>query len=704
MVQQIPKELPNPNSEEENTIFQDLKIDEWEMENNLSMYDWSEQDSNIQRRLEAPKKTAQNNNIFYTQDGLPYYQAPPAQTVSDRVYEDEFGRQVDPNNQRALEPNRGFIESKAKELSDREFDLLSEWHGLNEGDRKFKNEDFKEIEGIRRELEEQVKDLPTTKETPGEIRMYNWPSLLFYEVWKERKLKGYRSSELPGTPEDTSLKTGQEVEGFKHLGEKLAKTWPAEAVKNILANIQTFMDPNTPEDARIAAATGLASDLGTGGLATAGMRPGVGTFGGLLATGTMRTEGSNIAANAGRAMLMDAKKVSPEEIWKQTGWVKGPDLRWRFEIDDSKAALKEENLSWTLGKTEEQDEVLAPTGMKVGDVLDHPELYKHYPEIKNLSVEALGSGDLLGSYTPGKGNHIIGLQSQKPEDFLSTLLHEVQHYVQEKERFAFGSTPENFLPRGFAERAANMKTVSEDLKKRFKEINKQRKLNLSEEAVYRHVKDFIDTQKPPSKFVRDQLDIIQKHDGGFLAELSDMIIEQQQLQIFQKMATENYLKTFGEFESRLVQERQKFGEGWRSLVFPYKSKEFESTYGAGKDLATASDMVITKAAGSAGSERVGPAAIKVGDEVFTGLVHGEAVEKALEKHPKLSYNKLKEGFVTSEGRFVSREEARDIAFKSKQIEATLADEVLMSEDIDPEAAAKAWRKLDENFNKVFPKK
>ena len=55
-------------------------------------------------------------------------------------------------------------------------------------------------------------------------------------------------------------------------------------------------------------------------------------------------------------------------------------------------------------------------------------------------------------------------------------------------------------------------------------------------------------------------------------------------------------------------------------------------------------------------------------EIFTGEEHPAIIAKfTTEQTRTYIKGELKEGFVTSTGRFVSRNEAEDIAFKAKQI-------------------------------------
>lgn len=86
------------------------------------------------------------------------------------------------------------------------------------------------------------------------------------------------------------------------------------------------------------------------------------------------------AKNADNFKLDTAKKMeksgeaTPEEIRRKTGWYRGYDRLWRFEIDDSKMKIKETNI--VGGDT------------KLGDVLEHPDLFAAYPQLRDITVRA----------------------------------------------------------------------------------------------------------------------------------------------------------------------------------------------------------------------------------------------------------------------------------------------------------------------------
>jgi hypothetical protein len=81
-------------------------------------------------------------------------------------------------------------------------------------------------------------------------------------------------------------------------------------------------------------------------------------------------------------------------------------------------------------------------GAYLGEVLDHDELYKLYPMSKFIPVRREARKDYEGSYIDTSGGLPHGLLSvQTGRDnysMLGTLLHEIQHYIQDVEGWEFG--------------------------------------------------------------------------------------------------------------------------------------------------------------------------------------------------------------------------------------------------------------------------
>ena len=84
-----------------------------------------------------------------------------------------------------------------------------------------------------------------------------------------------------------------------------------------------------------------------------------------------------ITANVGKldqAKAMLEKGADEAEIWQKTGWFKDKDGAWKFEIGDSNAKLNPGFQS----------------GGRLGELLDHKELFKAYPELKDVRVVKIG--------------------------------------------------------------------------------------------------------------------------------------------------------------------------------------------------------------------------------------------------------------------------------------------------------------------------
>ena len=107
----------------------------------------------------------------------------------------------------------------------------------------------------------------------------------------------------------------------------------------------------------------------------------------------------------------------------------------------------------------------------LGDVLDFPELYEAYPDLKSLTVWVEDLGLLTrGRLTvDGFGGFSITLNEMLLDDVLqmrSTLLHEVQHWIQYKENFAKGGNEtmaERLVSTGMEETQQQIQQVKDEL-------------------------------------------------------------------------------------------------------------------------------------------------------------------------------------------------------------------------------------------------
>jgi len=135
-----------------------------------------------------------------------------------------------------------------------------------------------------------------------------------------------------------------------------------------------------------------------------------------------------------RAQEMETEGVDPSRIWSETGWGRGADGEWRFEIDDSGARVADP----------------LPAQGAVEDVVDHPDLIAAYPDIGRTDFAGESYGrKMQGSWS---GNPVdaddVAMFSLSPRarDKRSTSLHELQHGVQNVEGFGKGGNTLGLSP------------------------------------------------------------------------------------------------------------------------------------------------------------------------------------------------------------------------------------------------------------------
>jgi hypothetical protein len=130
------------------------------------------------------------------------------------------------------------------------------------------------------------------------------------------------------------------------------------------------------------------------------------------------------------ALKMDRAGIDPTEINRYTGYYKNPSSKiWSQEISDQSAEL-------AGGMPKAVGEVVP-----ISDVLRHDDLYKAYPDMKNISVgRKAGKG---AEYDDSKKTMLMGEDVVDPKTQLSYMIHELQHAIQSKERFPLGGSPED---------------------------------------------------------------------------------------------------------------------------------------------------------------------------------------------------------------------------------------------------------------------
>ena len=185
-----------------------------------------------------------------------------------------------------------------------------------------------------------------------------------------------------------------------------------------------------------------------------------------------------------KAMELEKDGTDSEKIRKETGWFKGYDGKWRFEIDDSelefktdieknraaaielaKMKAKSAEIEWkivndTATEAEENEYYNLDEKMvqlrkwqKLSDVINHPKLFKAYPQLKDVNVYYEISSLNRGLYS-SKGN-VIRLNPMCPiGEQKEIIIHEIQHAIQRIEDFANGSSLEYWENLGYSDEEA----------------------------------------------------------------------------------------------------------------------------------------------------------------------------------------------------------------------------------------------------------
>lgn len=161
--------------------------------------------------------------------------------------------------------------------------------------------------------------------------------------------------------------------------------------------------------------------------------------------------------NLSVARKMEEEKKDAKAIKMATGWERGADGKWRYEIPDAKIKDTMNVGGGQIVKRYEDD--MLWNGGKLSDVIDAPELFKAYPQLKGVRIDT----DAIMNDMPSHGEYdsktnTITIHADELKYMNDILNHEIQHAIQDIEGFAKGGSPR--LVRG-------------EVKKRFDEVTKQ---------------------------------------------------------------------------------------------------------------------------------------------------------------------------------------------------------------------------------------
>ena len=290
------------------------------------------------------------------------------------------------------------------------------------------------------------------------------------------------------------------------------------------------------------------------------------------------------ALTADESMLQQAKELldsgmEMEEVRQQTGWFIGKDGKWRFELDDSGMILTD-NIS---------------NYMRLGDLLQHDKLYEAYPDMRymQVTVEDLPAG-VYGEYNRQFDSIRISRNMiNDPEGIKDSLVHELQHAIQNREGFTNGSTVESWerkIRNGFdSRRPADIRKALETEQK-LEQIRREKpefynammELRNMEERAYVKEAQLADDyesiyenpeielqEENPWKDYEARRDVLLEQYGEMeVSDFFDLLHDRQRLAKAGRSGLELYYDTAGEIEARDVAARRQLSEEGRKKTPP----------------------------------------------------------------------------------------------------------------------------------------
>lgn len=256
------------------------------------------------------------------------------------------------------------------------------------------------------------------------------------------------------------------------------------------------------------------------------------------------------------AKQMEEEKKDAKIIKMATGWEKGVDGKWRYEMPDAKikdtidvgggniVKRFEEDMLWTDGKLE--------------DAVDAPKLFEAYPQLKNIKIHT----DAVMNDMPSNGEYnpqtkTITIHADELKYLNSILNHEIQHVIQHEEGFAHGGTPEQ-VERDFNAAKAEWKARSYafELEEKAKEMGGEYNQSEVEKALIQEYKDMDMPEFIPDKETR--IKGFNYFARSYADRSMDDAIKRFRLDRFQRTdfdSYQEYRKLAGEVESRNVEKR-----------------------------------------------------------------------------------------------------------------------------------------------------
>ena len=306
------------------------------------------------------------------------------------------------------------------------------------------------------------------------------------------------------------------------------------------------------------------------------------------------------------AERLEREGKSPEVVYLATGWFRGADGKWRYEIDDSKAEVnpkadnrKMQNPDYRRmvelenkffvdveeGTQEEWEELgdlqktlsVLNSDIYLPDIISHDELFEAYPQLEDIKID-FNNNRTMGTYQKVKNTISLDRSLKSPYSkamLKKTLLHEIQHAIQDIEGFAGGANEEAWegihvkvngkkLNDALERRNQLFESMTEDSKAIVREYNRAKtdqnydRMAEIEQDIYEKYPDDV------SEYLKADFDV-------------DNYRTDDELDNFQK-----YYRTAGEIEARDTEDRSEMNYGQRRETMPKTSENGDVLFVEGR--------------------------------------------------------------------------------------------------------------------------
>lgn len=253
---------------------------------------------------------------------------------------------------------------------------------------------------------------------------------------------------------------------------------------------------------------------------------------------------------------MERGKKDAKAIKLATGWERGADGKWRYEMPDAKIKDTMDVGGGHIVKRYEDD--MLWNGGKLSKVIDAPELFKAYPQLKDVRIDT----DAIMNDMPSNGvynakTNTITIHADELKYMNSILNHEIQHAIQYIEGFGKGGSPEQ-MEKEFkaAQDEWKARAYAHELEEKAKEMGGEYNQSEVEKALVEEYKDLDMSDELPDKETR--IKGFNYFARGYADRSMDDAIKRFRLNESTRSdfdSYKEYLKLAGEVESRNVEKR-----------------------------------------------------------------------------------------------------------------------------------------------------